>query len=173
MVKYRGPSSALEHFARKSSQFMESRRSARELERAGGVKEGGVWLYNARLLSTGHGKIESIEAECLNVKPDMFRAPLALADSKIGMSGMTYCHQLNGHQRGVTATYVESLSIFHILGGRKLAGMVRSACPRCIFSRRRTLNQHLGPLHSSRMLIAPAFTWPSVDIVGPFKIKYT
>ena len=49
--------------------------------------------------------------------------------------------------------------------------MVRSACRRCIFSRRRTLNQHLGLLHSSRMLIAPAFTWPSVNIVGPFKIK--
>ena len=33
------------------------------------------------------------------------------------------------------------------------------------------LNQHLGPLHSSRMLIGPAFTWPLVDIVDPFKIK--
>ena len=115
MEKYRGPSSALEHFARKSSQFMESRRSARELERAGGFKEGGVWLYNAHLLSTSHGKIEGIEAECLDVKPDMFRTPLALADSKIGMPVMAYCHQLNGHHRCVTSTYVESLSIFHIL----------------------------------------------------------
>ena len=84
---------------------------------------------------------------------------------------MTYCHQLNGHHRGVTATYVESLSIFQILGGHKLASMVRSACLCCIFSRWRTLNQHLGLLHSSRMLIAPAFTWLSVDIVGQFKIK--
>ena len=75
-----------------------------------------MWLYNARLLSTGHGKIEGIEAECLDVKPDMFQAPLALADSKIGMSVMTYCHQLNSHHRVVTATYVESLSIFHIWG---------------------------------------------------------
>ena len=130
-----------------------------------------MWLYNARLLSTGHGKIEGIEAECLDVKPDMFRTPLALADSKIGMSVMTYCHQLNSHHWGVTTTFVESLSIFHILGGHKLAGTVQSACPRCIFSRRQTLNQHLRSLHSSRMLIAPAFTWPSVDIVGPFKIK--
>ena len=71
-----------------------------------------MWLYNARLLSTGHGKIEGIEAQCLDVKPDMFRTPLALANSKIGLSVMTYCHQLNGHHRGVTATYVESLSVF-------------------------------------------------------------
>ena len=77
-----------------------------------------MWLYNALLLSTSHGKIEGIEAQCLDVKPDMFRTPLALANSKIGLSVMTYCHQLNGHHRGVTATYVESLSIFHILGGQ-------------------------------------------------------
>ena len=169
--KYKGPASAMDYFAKKSSQWVESQRSAKELERAGGVKEGGVWLYNARLLSTGHGKIEGIEAQCLDVKPDMFRTPLALADSKIGLSVMTYCHQLNGHHRGVTATYVESLSVFHILGGRKLAGTVRSACPRCIFSQRRKLTQHLGPLHASRTLIAPAFTWPAIDIVGPFKVK--
>ena len=52
-----------------------------------------------------------------------------------------------------------------------MAGVVWSACPCCIFSRQRMLNQHLGPLHSSRMLIGPAFTWPLVDIVVPFKIK--
>ena len=120
---------------------------------------------------TGHGKVESIEAKCLDIQPGMFRVPLALAESKVGMAFMTYRHQLNGHHWGMTTTYVESLSIFHILGGRKLAGTVRAACPPCIFSQRRMLQQHLGPLHTSRLLLAPAFMWPAVDIFGPFKVK--
>merc|ERR1712049_57992 len=43
--------------------------------------------------------------------------------------------------------------------------------PRCIHAQRRTLEQHLGPLHKSRLLIAPAFTWPAMDIAGPFKVR--
>ena len=164
---YNGPKSAIEYFAQKSTKLLEARREEKELKRAGGVKQGGIWIYNARFLGD-LDKLEGLETGCLDVHPGMFRVPMALADSKVGLAVMTACHQLNGHHRGVTATLVESLSVFHILGGRKLAGTVRSACPRCIFSQRRTLQQHLGPLHTSRLLVAPAFSWPAVDIAGPF-----
>ena len=43
------------------------------------------------------------------------------------------------HVSRVNATLFESLLVFHILGGRKLAKTVRSACPRCIHTQRRTL----------------------------------
>ena len=56
-------------------------------------------------------------------------------------------------------------------GHGKVEGTVLSACPRCIFSQQRTLQQHLGLLHTSRLRIAPAFTWPSVNIASPFMVK--
>ena len=168
---YRGPETAIDYFAVKSTELLEARKSHKELEKAGGVKENNVWIFNARYLNSGLGELDGIEAECLDVRPDMFRTPMALADSKVGLAVMTHCHQLSGHHRGVNATLVESLSVFHILGGRKLAKTVRSACPRCIHAQRRTLEQHLGPLHKSRLLIAPAFTWPAMDIAGPFKVR--
>ena len=94
------------------------------MERAGGVKENNIWIFNARYLNTGLGALDGIESRCLDVRPDMFRVPMALADLKVGLAVMTHSHQLGGHHRGVNTTLVESLSIFHILGGRKLAGTV-------------------------------------------------
>ena len=168
---YKGPSTAMDYFALKSTELLEARKTDRELQKAGGIKENNIWIFNARFLNSGLGELDGIEAGCLDVAPNMFRTPMALAESKIAVAIMTHCHQLSGHHRGVNATLVESLSVFHILGGRKLAKTVRTACPRCIYAQRRTLEQHLGPLHKSRLLVAPAFTWPALDIAGPFKVK--
>ena len=48
----------------------------------------------------------------------------------------------------------------------------RDRClPRLHLLQRRTLQELLGQLHTSRLLVAPAFTWLAVDIVGPFMVK--
>ena len=123
---YKGPLSSLEYFAQKSTQLLETRHGVRELERAEGVKEGGVWLYNSRWLMTGHGKDEGIEAKCLHVHPGMFRVPMA---SKVGMAVMTYCHQLNGHHRGVTAACPGCI---FCSGGRSRSYWVNCTLPVCL-----------------------------------------
>ena len=69
---YMGLTSALEYFTQKRTKLLKAQHSDRSWSGQELSSRGGIWIYNSRLLATGQGKVEGIEAKCLDVCPGMF-----------------------------------------------------------------------------------------------------
>ena len=82
-----------------------------------------------------------------------------------------HSHTRLARHRGIHFALRESRSIAYILRGRDLAIEVDQACRPCKKHKSRLLKAEMGPLHGSRLTIAPPFFTCQVDLFGPLEAQ--
>lgn len=129
------------------------------------VERDGVLLFTSRLLDGQ--KVLDMENVMGDVTPQFFQKPLVERHSPVGYAVMLYSHEVLTNHGGSVAALRESRSIARILKGRELAEEVKKSC---IFCRRfdaRPVDVKMGPVHPSRITVAPAFYQAQCDLFGP------
>jgi len=89
----------------------------------------------------------------------------------VAYSIMLETHWSKVHHLNATTTYRESLEVAYIIRGRDLAQEIREGCNFCKRFKARMVEVEMGKVHSSRLAIAPPFTYTQVDLLGPYEAR--
>ena len=130
------------------------------------VEVGGILRYKSRILDgTTPTNVSKV---MLDLNPLTFCRPIVDRHSPIAASIMIHAHQDLTHHGGAYSTLRKSREIAFIIDGRSLAVEVCKRCPHCRRYKARLLEAEMGPVHESRLIVAPAFYSCQVDLMGPF-----
>ena len=134
----------------------------------------GILYYTGRILP--HQKIESesvckMTAVMKDLNESTFFVPIVDKYSPLAYSIINEVHwnDMTVKHSGVETTLRYTLLYCHILEGRDLVRKIGSACERCRFLRKRTIEVSMGPISDHQLRIAPSFYVSQVDLAGPFK----
>ena len=72
---------------------------------------------------------------------------------------------------GVDNTYLTSLQVAWVVGGRRLARGIKRSCVRCRYLGKVLLDQQMSVLPPHLSVPCPCFTYVAVDLAGPFVCK--
>ena len=141
---------------------------AKKLQKIG-LKQDGILLYKGRVLDGT--KPESVGKVMLDLEPLHFCKPILDRHSPVAAAIMTHAHVDLTHHGGVASMMRRSREIAFILEGRALAIEIKKACVYCKRYDAKLLEAEMGPIHPSRLLVAPAFYSCQVDLFGPFDAR--
>ena len=127
------------------------------MERLGVFKKDGLQVVGAR--------IESWSQHTYNES----NPPLLSAKTRFAQLYAIKIHN-EGHL-GVSAVVAKIRSKFWIVGVRQLVKSIRYKCVRCRIMNQSTQQQIMGQIPQERLKPAPAWSYISLDIFGPFTIK--
>ena len=129
----------------------------------------GILYYTGRIL---HGQpVLEPEDVMLDLDPLCFVRPVVDRYSPIAYSIMIHTHQNVVHHRGAISTLRASRNEVYILRGRDLAVEIRENCKACTRYKRKLLEVEIGPIHSTRLTVAPPFYYCQVDLFGPLMAR--
>ena len=130
------------------------------------VEKGGILYYTSRILDGQD--IDDPEGVMLDLQPLSFVKPVLDRFSPISYAIMVHAHGIVTKHRNAACTLRESRSLAYILQGRDLSIEIRDGCVPCRRYRAKLLKAEMGPVHESRLTIAPAFYLVQVDLFGPY-----
>jgi len=128
--------------------------------------QNGVLYFTGRLLDSG--AVQALEEVMFDLNPVTFCRPMLDRYSPISYSIMLETHWSKVHHLNGTTTYRESLETAFIIRGRELGQEIRENCNFCKRFKARLTEVEMGKVHSSRLAIAPPFTYCQVDLLGPY-----
>ena len=128
--------------------------------------DGEILRYKGRILD---GSLPTaVEKNMIDIHPLKFNCPIVDQHSPVAVSIMTHAHVDLAHHGGVVSTLRRSQEIAFIVGGRRLAAEIKANCSHCKRFQAKLLQAEMGPLHQSRMIVAPPFYSSQIDLFGPF-----
>jgi hypothetical protein len=133
------------------------------------IVKNGILYYCGRIMDST--QINCPEDPFLDIEPLSFVRPLVDRYSPCAYSIMMHSHQRLAKHKGINFSLRESRTIAFILRGRDLAIEVDKGCRPCIKFKARLLKAEMGPVHESRLTIAPPFYTSQVDMFGPYLAK--
>ena len=95
--------------------------------------------------------------------------PVLMATTRIGYMVLLHHHEQDHAGRDLTLS--ASLATAWVVGGRRLAGTIHSACVRCRFLERKLVGQSMRELPPALQVPSPVFWNCSLDYFGPFDLK--
>ena len=129
----------------------------------------GILYFNGRVLDEGN--LKNMTDVMIDLSPLHFCKPIVDRYSPVAYSVMVHIHQKITNHGSVPTMLRESRGIVYCLSGRDLAKEVRKGCNHCRRYKQRMVRAEMGPVHRSRLTIAPAFYFAQIDLFGPYKAK--
>ena len=132
------------------------------------IEKNGILHYTGRI-PDGQTLADPLNA-FVDVNILHFVQPILDRYSPVAYSVMLHCHANVVQHRSSPTTLRESRSLAYVLKGRDLANEISEHCRPCKRYRVRLIEAELGPLHSSRLTIAPPFFLVQIDLFGPIEM---
>lgn len=133
------------------------------------ITKNGILYYCGRIMDST--QINCPNDPFLDIEPLSFVRPVVDRYSPCAYSIMSHAHIRLARHKGINFTIRESRTIAYVLRGRDLAIEVDQSCRPCVKFKSRLLKAEMGPVHESRLTIAPPFHTSQVDIFGPYLAK--
>ena len=95
--------------------------------------------------------------------------PIIMASTRTAWLVMLWAH--GEDHSGVDNTYLTSLQVAWVVGGRRLARNIKKSCVRCRYLAKLLLDQQMSALPPHLAVPCPCFTYVAVDLAGPFVCK--
>ena len=95
--------------------------------------------------------------------------PVIMSSTRTAWLIMMWAH--NQDHSGVDNTYLTSMQVAWVVGGRSLARGIKRSCVRCRFLAKLLLDQQMSVLPAHLAVPCPCFTYVAVDLAGPFICK--
>ena len=132
----------------------------------------GILYYTGRILP--HQKVDSsctMTAVMKDLNESTFFVPIVEEHSPLAYSVIKEIHwnDKTVKHSGVETTLRYVLLYCYVVEGRELVRKISSACERCKFLRKKTIEVSMGPISDHQLRIAPSFYVSQVDLAGPFK----
>ncbi len=156
------------YFFRKATKEVQKYSNLNDYKNCSQIKDD-ILYFSGRLMHSS--KIKAMAEVMFDLTPTSFCRPIVDRHSPIAYSVITEAHWREATHLGAASTYRESLGIVFIIKGRDLAQEIRNKCNFCRRYKAKMVEVEMGKIHETRLVIAPAFTYCQVDLMGPFEAR--
>ena len=95
--------------------------------------------------------------------------PILMSKTRTAFLIMLWAHSVD--HAGVDVTFLTSLQVDWVVGGRALARSIKNSCVRCRYLGKKLAGQQMAALPPQLAVPCPCFTFVAVDLAVPFTCK--